>query len=610
MKHCKEHRRLTGKLLKFCVADLCNGLPIKFEERIIARNHHEQKKKTIHVVQKVNRITCQLYADPHVQGFNTKHFEAQTVGDWVLYRGENLSAHYRGKSMGAWVGPIKFGVKLFHHRIYSLGFSQSTLLIDGKQVTISEGKTEIGHRGFVFKNGSKFTFSTGDGEEVDFVSYGYFFNGFVRSSAKRVTGLCSQEFIHSHFFKHEEKGEIVKPMKKHCPRRKEFEERCQRSGLLRTPLANCIFDLCSGLPKRVEKKMLKTIKHEVKKEIPIKRVTRPQCHLIADPHAYGFNGKNFEAQVEGDWVLYKGLNLEVYYRGKRFAGQGWVANQKFGIMLYGQKIESINLGDCSSLIIDGEHHSVNGRFDLKRGGFITGNKQKIVISTGDGEDVTFQVGYMNNFDAYVNSNVPTVSGLCSQEFTKANFFSHPQEGHIDNNFHIECHGLRTKYDEFCQKLGLVNQALKNCVMDRCQGLGKKDEKGLFRHIRHEKEKKIIIEKQHNVDKLAQIKSARLKHEIKDHLKKLIKEEHHEEHRHEEEHLRHEEHKHEEEHLRHEEIRHAEIRHEEQRHQEVRHEEQRHQEIRHEEHHDLPPPHHDAPQHGITHEISHFVGKRK
>jgi len=227
------------------------------------------------------------------------------------------------------------------------------------------------------------------------------------------------------------------------------------------------------------------IKKKKKKEVPIKRVTRPQCHLVADPHAYGFNGKNFEAQVEGDWILYKGLNMECFYRGKRFAGQGWVANQKFGVVVYGQKIVSINVGDVHNLIIDDERKTINGRFNLHRGGYVIVAGNKVTIGTGDGEEVDFVVGYMNNFDAYVRSNVPTVSGLCSQQFEKAAFFDHPMEGKVEH-IEIECHGLREQHTKFCHGCGLQGQALKNCVMDRCQGLGKKNEERIMKDIHHEK----------------------------------------------------------------------------------------------------------------------------
>jgi len=92
---------------------------------------------------------------------------------------------------------------------------------------------------------------------------------------------------------------------------------------------------------------------------------------------------------------------------------------------------------------------------------------------------------MNNFDAYVRSNVPNVSGLCQQQFQKSTFFGHPQTGRVDN-FKIRCNGLRVKHTAFCRRFNLINVALKNCVMDRCQGLGRRAEEKIFKTERHEK----------------------------------------------------------------------------------------------------------------------------
>jgi len=163
-----------------------------------------KKEKKVHKIYELkrNQVTCTLYADPHVQGFNRKTYDAQKVGDWVLYRGENLAAHYRGKSMGVWVGSIKFGIRLFHHRIYTTGFNFNTLKIDGKVRNIKEGKNKVGKRGTITKVGTKVTFSTNIGEEVDLIAYGYFFNAYVRSRALKVSGICSQQFIVSKFFQH------------------------------------------------------------------------------------------------------------------------------------------------------------------------------------------------------------------------------------------------------------------------------------------------------------------------------------------------------------------------------------------------------------------------
>jgi len=56
---------------------MCAGLDKKIEKRILKRNKHEKKKivkvsKRVLKHLRVKRITCELYADPHVHGFNKK----------------------------------------------------------------------------------------------------------------------------------------------------------------------------------------------------------------------------------------------------------------------------------------------------------------------------------------------------------------------------------------------------------------------------------------------------------------------------------------------------------------------------------------------------------
>jgi len=181
-----------------------------------------KSKKYCKVIRRVTRITCSLYADPHVHGFNNKNYDAQTEGDWVLYKGENLSANYRGKRNGGWVAAIKFGVRLFGNRIYSVGFKFDTLKINGHIKRIKEGINKISKRGSIIKAGNKITFSTNDGEEVDFITFGSFFNVYVRSNVEKVSGICSQQFIKSKFFKHIHQGKIIKFRHKKCPKKNEI----------------------------------------------------------------------------------------------------------------------------------------------------------------------------------------------------------------------------------------------------------------------------------------------------------------------------------------------------------------------------------------------------
>jgi len=118
-----------------------------FEKKKHPKPHHiKHPKKPKHkhhpqppVEVRRNIVTCTLYADPHVQGFSRKFYDAQTEGDWVLYRGRHLSAHYRGRRFGAWVGPVKFGVKLKRNRIYTTGFKLERLELNGKIINIKNG---------------------------------------------------------------------------------------------------------------------------------------------------------------------------------------------------------------------------------------------------------------------------------------------------------------------------------------------------------------------------------------------------------------------------------------------------------------------------------------
>jgi len=217
-----------------------------------------------------NQLVCTLYADPHVQGFNRHYYEAQLVGDWLLYRGDDLSAHYRGKRVGAWVAPIKFGIRLYHTKIYTIGFNLAKLEINGEVRDIPNGKTEVGH-GLITRNNNKITFSTKGGEEIDLIAYGYFFNSYVRTNAVKVDGICSQKFVKSFFFGHPQKGKEIKEhehkLLNECKDRKRFERHCEKIRRFKTKQAkmNCVFDRCAGLNGDVEKEIIRDNNHEKKK---------------------------------------------------------------------------------------------------------------------------------------------------------------------------------------------------------------------------------------------------------------------------------------------------------------------------------------------------------
>jgi len=107
--------------------------------------------------------------------------------------------------MGSWTGAVKFAVKLRRFKIYSVGFSFSALNVNGHIKQIKNGITKLSKRAVIKRNGSKITFSTNDGEEVDFVSFGSFFNVYVRSNVEVVSGICSHQFTKSKMFSHPKK---------------------------------------------------------------------------------------------------------------------------------------------------------------------------------------------------------------------------------------------------------------------------------------------------------------------------------------------------------------------------------------------------------------------
>jgi len=258
---CKR-RGLVRNALKECVFDMCAGMSKKMENKIINNNKKEYKKAT---KKRVTRIQCSMFADPHVHGFNNRNYDAQTVGDWVLYKGDNLSAHYRGKRMSrVWVGAVKFGVRIYNDRIYSNDLQFKTLIINGHVKQLNAGVTNLSGRGTVIKAGNKLTFNTNDGEAVDFISFGTFMNVYVRSNVEKVTGLCSQQFIRSHFFNHYHIGKIVKIKNIKCHNKKKFHKECKHRGLKKKALKQCVFDFCAGIEKKIEEKIISINKEEKK----------------------------------------------------------------------------------------------------------------------------------------------------------------------------------------------------------------------------------------------------------------------------------------------------------------------------------------------------------
>lgn len=123
-----------------------------------------------------------------------------------------------------WVGAIKFGVRIYNDRIYSNDLQFNTLIINGHIKHLNAGVTNLSGKGTVIKAGNKLTFSTNDGEAVDFISFGTFMNIYVRSNVEKVSGICSQQFIRSKFFNHVQIGKLVKIKTPKCDHKKNLKK--------------------------------------------------------------------------------------------------------------------------------------------------------------------------------------------------------------------------------------------------------------------------------------------------------------------------------------------------------------------------------------------------
>jgi len=232
--------------MKTCLADFCKGINPKDAEKIHDVIIHDKPKPPPRGPTK----NCQMFADPHVVGFAGYGFNAQTPGDWTLYKGLHMETAYRGESHGAWVGISKFGVIVYRHKITSIGFDLKNIEIDGEIKKLKNGRTNLSNGAYLLVSGNKITISTGDGEEVDYISYSnYFYNAYVRSNinAAQQSGICSHQFHPSNYFNHPEAPK-EDPRVHHCERKKHFMEICKTKNLRsKVALDNCVFDFCQGM---------------------------------------------------------------------------------------------------------------------------------------------------------------------------------------------------------------------------------------------------------------------------------------------------------------------------------------------------------------------------
>jgi hypothetical protein len=260
------------------VQDKCRGTSKKIEDRILK----QQRKEDFKVVKRPSKprpkpfrdppkyITreCYFTADPHAKALTGKHFEAQTVGDWVAYKGPRLTMSYRGKSMGRWVGIVEWYAKLNGHTIRTKG---NQLLIDGRSFPLQNGgKKSWGKTSVTWQN-NKVSLKT-LGEESDIFYYGSFWNLFVRSTRclKKIKGLCNQQWVASKAFDHPQAAKRPHLPRKPCPNRKDHEKFCRAHTKNPYHFKECVSDRCRGTSKRIEGKILKQERQEKNKR-PIRR---------------------------------------------------------------------------------------------------------------------------------------------------------------------------------------------------------------------------------------------------------------------------------------------------------------------------------------------------
>jgi len=162
--------------------------------------------------------------------------------------------------MGSWVGAIAWIANVGEDVVKSIGFNQVS--INGQVVNIANGGKRVlsTHGASVIMNGNKVTIAA-PGESVDFISYGYFFNQFVTSRVlSKIYGICAGEMLASGEFRNGAVNpKIIHLKHKHCPKRKAYFSWCKRKGFQGVKLKNCIFDLCAGTKKDVEKHIIRMV---------------------------------------------------------------------------------------------------------------------------------------------------------------------------------------------------------------------------------------------------------------------------------------------------------------------------------------------------------------
>jgi len=197
-------------------------------------------------------VSCYTFADPHMVGFNNNRFEAQNPGRFTLYSGRKLTVHYRSVKNGAWAAIKTVSINLDGaHFNFGVQFNQPF------------GKRTVNGNASITRNGNKITCSTGEGEEIDIVSQGYYLDLYVRTNKRNVGGLCANP-----------NTATLNPNRVNCPKRQINEIWCRRNGgrSRKGFMKNCVFDLCQGLRRRQEIRIKREVRFEKHRKIHISKL--------------------------------------------------------------------------------------------------------------------------------------------------------------------------------------------------------------------------------------------------------------------------------------------------------------------------------------------------
>jgi len=408
--------------------------------------------------------------------------------------------------------------------VISEGQNLGLVKINGRMVHLPENKKyHLPQRGYLIKVGTKLTMSTGNDEEADFYSYAgtqdpkgqpFYFNSYVRSSARRITGACSNQYIPAKgLFSRERKARIKKVKKPRCPKRRHYERYCHNRGAIRAEFKTCVFDLCAGISRKNEKRIIKITRKEERKVAPKKKKKnkkkrkksytkkkkkivipvrrRVTCAAEGDPHFTLFDGRHLDFQGVGDWVLYKGHHLTIHYRGASWYGFPRV-QIKFAAKIRGDIIISQGQ-DLSRIKVNNRlvHLPENKVFKLPNGGSLTKSGNRLNMNTNINEDADFYSyagttdprGQPFYFNSYVRSASHKIGGACAAQYIQAKgLFSTERKARIKKVKLPKC-PKRKRYIRFCEKRTTKKSTVKNCVFDLCAGIRKNNEKKLLKYIK-------------------------------------------------------------------------------------------------------------------------------